>query len=115
MEYLMNQFQLILKRLRKPSVFTSLVSQILSIVLIFDPNLDINMATGLLTTVTSTLVLLGILSNPDAKKKGYGDDMAVCPTCGKKTQHITIGDKSICTKCGGTTDLNAPPPTILIP
>lgn len=109
----MNEWQLILKRLRKPSVFTSLISQILSIVLIFDPSLDMNMATGVLTAVTSSLVLLGILSNPDAKKKGYGDDMAICPDCGKKTQHITIGNKSICTKCGGTTYLDTTPPTSL--
>lgn len=103
----MNQLQLILARIRKPSVFASLTSQIVTLLMIFKIDVDLTMVTGIVTSITSILVILGIISNPDARNRGYKDDFALCSGCNKNTQHITIGEDSICTKCGAVSTTNS--------
>ncbi len=100
----MNELQLLVKRLRKPSVIASLFSQIIALLMIFQVDVDMNMLTGAMTTITSILIILGIVSNPDAKTRGYNDDYAICSKCGKRTQHISINGQEICTKCGTVSD-----------
>ncbi len=101
----MNQVQLILKRLRKPSVIASLTSQALTLCILLGINVDATLVTSVITTFTSIFVILGIFSNPDAQKKGYGDDIIPCKNCGKLSQHVKAGDNMICTNCGSVSEL----------
>ena len=66
----------ILKRLKNPSVLISIASEIVVIFMLFNVGIDVNVVSGTLTAISSILVLLGILSNPDTVNKGYGEDTA---------------------------------------
>lgn len=96
----MTQLKIILTRLRNPAVITSLVSEGIAILLLLNVDIDVNMVAGVLATLTSMLVVLGVLSNPDTKKKGYGDDIAICSGCGEETQHVLVGGELVCKDCG---------------
>lgn len=96
----MTQLRLIIKRLRKPSVIASLTSQILTLCILLGINVDATLVTSVITTFTSMFVILGIFSNPDAQKKGYGDDIIPCENCGQLSQHVKAGDNMVCTNCG---------------
>lgn len=98
----MVQLQLILKRLRKPSVIASLTSQILTLFILFGVNVDATLITSIVATFTSIFVMLGIFSNPDAQKKGYRDDIMTCTNCNQISQHVKAGDNMVCTNCGAT-------------
>ena len=64
----------ILKRLKNPSVLISIASEIVVIFMLFNVGIGVNVVSGTLTAISSILVLLGILSNPDTENKGYGED-----------------------------------------
>lgn len=96
----MVQLQLVLKRLKKPSVIASLTSQVMTLLLLFNIEIDTTLITSVISSVMSIFVILGIFSNPDAKKRGYRDDISQCTKCGKMTQHVPIGSKMICAVCG---------------
>ena len=96
----MNQFKVILERLKKPSVILSIASQIIAIFALLNVNIDATMVTGVITTGCSVLVMLGIMSNPSTKNKGFGDDILECAGCHKKTSHVLVGKKMVCSVCG---------------
>lgn len=96
----MTQVNIILERLKKPSVILSLTSQVVGLLILLDVNIDSEVVTGVATSVTAILVTLGILSNPDTQTAGYGDDIAVCENCGDETQHVLVGDDLVCKNCG---------------
>ncbi len=98
----MTQLQLIATRLKNPSVLISIASQIVTILVLFNIHVDYNMITGVIAAISSIFVALGIISNPDTKAKGYGDDIALCPHCNKETQHVMVGGAMICSECGGS-------------
>lgn len=97
----MVQLRLILKRLKKPSVITSLTSQIVALLILFEVNIDTTFITNVITAITSIMVILGIFSNPDSQKKGFKDDISVCSKCKQLTQHVKINDEMVCVNCGG--------------
>lgn len=90
----------IMVRLKKPSVFVSIVSEIIAIMLIFNVKVDVGVAEGLLAAVSSIFVTLGILSNPMKLGKGYQDDMRICENCGKMKRHVLVGGQLLCEDCG---------------
>ncbi|MEG2073954.1 MAG: hypothetical protein RRY54_04235 [Angelakisella sp.] len=96
----MNQLKNILARLKNPSVVISIASQIISVLLLLNVNVDRGIITAVITAACSVLVLLGIMSNPDTVTKGYGDDMHECANCHQMTPHLRVGDSLVCSKCG---------------
>lgn len=97
---LKEQLQETLNRLKKPSVILSITSHIITILVLLKVNIDMDTITGIVTAITSILVILGILSNPTTQNKGYGDDILNCSNCNKNTIHTLVGDNLVCTKCG---------------
>lgn len=96
----MEQIKIILQRLKNPSVIMSIVSQIITILVLLNVNVDKQAVTGVVTAICTILVLLGILSNPDTNTKGYGDDMIQCDHCNKLTKHVLVNGKMVCSECG---------------
>ena len=94
------QLKLILRRLKNPSVVISIGSQIVSILLLFNIDLDRNLVVTAITGICTVLTLLGIMSNPDTEKNGYGDDIEFCENCQQETRHVRVGDSMVCTHCG---------------
>lgn len=92
--------QNLISRLKKPSTILSLISQIVSILLLLGFNLNENLIISIATAACAVLVTLGILSNPDTEKKGYGDDFFYCAKDGKKTHHLKINGQMVCKDCG---------------
>ena len=91
---------IILNRLKQPSVVLSLVSQITTLLLLFGFQIDPQQLMTFATIVCSILVTLGIMSNPDSNHKGYGDDILICPNCNKPTLHVAVKGKMVCKTCG---------------
>ena len=102
------QFSLILKRLKKPSVVISIVSQILAILALLHVSVDVDAVHGITISVCTILALLGIMSNPETKAKGYGDDIQYCNACGKDTNFCEVNGKMVCSECGAAAQENAP-------
>lgn len=96
----MKQLKIIQHRLKKPSVIVSLVSQIAGIILLISHNENLNTITKIVVLLFSILVTLGILSNPDSQKSGYGDDIKVCPSCDKECNCVLVNGEFICSECG---------------
>lgn len=96
----MTQINIIIERLKKPTVIISLISQIVGILILLDVNIDSEAITGIATSVTAILVTLGILSNPDTVTSGYGDDIAYCEGCEEEKSHVAIGGELYCSDCG---------------
>jgi uncharacterized membrane protein len=97
MKVQLKQFAL---RLRKPSTLLSLISQAVSILLLLGVHLDQTVIMGVAAAVCSILVTLGVLSNPDTAKKGYGDDMYPCSSTGELEKHVPVNGQMVCEKCG---------------
>ncbi|WP_317854951.1 hypothetical protein [Chakrabartyella piscis] len=96
----MAQLKIYLNRLKKPATFASIMSQLMT--LLMRANLDVDYATILhiFTGITAIVTVLGILSNPDTQNKGYGEDFAYCEQCQGNTPHLAVGGKSLCQYCG---------------
>ncbi len=96
----MNQLKIYLNRLRKPATLASVGSQLFG--MLMRANLDVDYAhiLHIFTALTAIITILGVLSNPDTKNKGYGEDFAYCEHCQKKTPHLGVGGKSLCQYCG---------------
>jgi|GEM_PF-904118 len=99
MRYSMAQLEVILNRLKNPSVLLSILSQLVTLLLLFGVQLDEELVTGVATTVCSILVTLGILSNPDSGA-GYRDRMLKCEEDGRETPHVRVNGQWVCTSCG---------------
>lgn len=96
----MEQMRIILKRLRKPSVIISLLAQAASIVMVLNLSADMDMISGIVLSACSVFVILGILSNPSTRKKGYGDDILLCSGQNRQHEHVEVAGKMVCTECG---------------
>ena len=96
----MTQYKIILKRLLKPKVLISVVSQIALILSLFNINVDMSLASAIITSMLSILALLGVVSNPDTSRKGYGDDIVKCSNCNVNSKHILINGEMVCSECG---------------
>lgn len=96
----MNQLKTIVARLKNPSVIISITSQIISMLVLFNINVDRGAITAVITTACSVLVMLGIMSNPDTVNRGYGDDLYQCSGCHETTAHLRVGESFVCSKCG---------------
>lgn len=107
----MDQLTTILTRLKKPSVLTSLAAQITTLLLLFNVEIDTQLITGIITVITTILVLLGIVSNPDTQNQTYGDDLYFCPTCNKMTPHVLAGGNMLCPECATINDTISVTPT----
>ena len=94
------QIQIILKRLKKPSVILSIVSQAIAILAMLNIHVDNTIVMAIATAICSILTTAGILSNPSTVKNGYGDDIYVCSGCGKSNVHTLINGKLVCNTCG---------------
>ena len=97
----MPQGKTMLKRLLKPKVFISIASEVISILVLFNINIDMNIVTAIITSAFSILIFLGIISDPNTQKKGYGDDIFKCTTCNKTTEHVLVNGQMTCRGCGG--------------
>ncbi len=87
-------------RLRKPSTLLSLVSQVVSILLLLGIHINQSAVMAVAAAVCSLMVTLGILSNPDTAKNGYGDDILTCSVSGKKEKHVLVNGQMVCQNCG---------------
>lgn len=96
----MTHLNLILQRLKNPSVLLSIASQIVTLLLLFHIKVDINLVTGAIAAISSILVLLGIMSDPTTQNKGYTDDLFPCESCGSDTPHVLVNGKLVCRTCG---------------
>lgn len=94
------QWNIIIRRLKNPSVVLSIVSQIVTVLVLVKAPVNSELVTGIAAAVCSVLTLLGIMSDPDTKTKGYGDDIRFCAQCQKNTQHTVINEKMVCRHCG---------------
>lgn len=94
------QFKQMVSRLRKPSVALSLVSHVLTLCITMGFELNENHIMSVATILCSILVTLGILSNPESLKKGYGDDYLICSASGKLEQHVKVNNQMVCANCG---------------
>ncbi len=90
----------ILKRLKNPSVLISIGSQIVTILLLFNIQVDVDLITGVIAAACSIFVLLGILSDPNTQNKGYPDDVFQCSHCNKPTEHVVVNGQMVCRECG---------------
>jgi uncharacterized membrane protein len=98
------------KRLSKPSSILSLLSQVLSVLLLLGVHIDQTKIMGIGAAVCSVLVALGILSNPDTKNKGYGDDLYPCSNTGELEKHVVVNGQLVCETCGAVYGSQPPPP-----
>ena len=96
----MKQVNVILERLKNPSVILSIVAQIVTLLMLFGVNANLNIIMGVITAGCSILTLLGIVSNPSSQKKWYRDDIYICSNCHKKSVHVMVNGKMICSECG---------------
>lgn len=96
----MKQLRIIQARLKKPSVIISLISQIGGIILLISHNGDINLITKVIIAISSILVTLGIVSNPDSHNAFYGDDICICTECHKPCAHVEVNGTLVCCECG---------------
>lgn len=94
------QLQQILTRLKKPSVILSLVSQIASILMVAGIPVDKGFLVTVSAMICSALVTLGVLSNPDSTKSGYGDDFLTCSNSGEVERHVLVNGQMVCVNCG---------------
>lgn len=94
------QLQLIIKRLKNPSVILSLVSQVITILLLIGVKINENTVMTVATAACSIFITLGIISNPDSTKVGYGDDILPCALTGENQQHVQINGKMVCVTSG---------------
>lgn len=93
------QIKSIIKRLKNPSVLLSLASYVATILLLTLTNISSSSVAAITTAALSIFTLLGVISNPDTKNKGYGDDILECPSCGKAA-HVEVGGQLVCKGCG---------------
>ena len=96
----MKQINVILERLKNPSVVLSIAAQIVTLLMLFRINANINIIMGVITTGCSILTLLGIISNHSSQKKWYRDDIYICTKCHKKSVHVMVNGKMVCSECG---------------
>ncbi|MEG1239982.1 MAG: phage holin, partial [Oscillospiraceae bacterium] len=68
----MTQLKTMLLRLKSPTVLLSIVSQVVTLLVLFKVQVDMTLVGGAVTAISSILVLLGILSDPTTEKRGYG-------------------------------------------
>jgi uncharacterized membrane protein len=94
------QWQLVLSRLRRPSVIMSVASQLISLLMILGVHLNQNTIMTVVTIGCTMLASLGILSNPDTQKGGFGDDILTCSATGKKEPHVMVNGQLVCKSCG---------------
>jgi uncharacterized membrane protein len=94
------QWQMILSRIRKPSVIMSVTSQLISQLLILGVDLDQSTIMTVVAIGCTILASLGILSNPDTQKGGYGDDILTSAGTGKKEPHVLINGQMVCKSSG---------------
>lgn len=96
----MEQLGYIIQRLKKPSVLISISSQIATLLLVANINIDEVIIIEVISVICTLLTFFGIVSNPDTDNKGFGDDIAFCDKCNKNSKYIRIGNQVICTECG---------------
>jgi uncharacterized membrane protein len=96
------QIKVFIQRLRNPSVVLSIVSQVITLLLLLNVNINADMITRVAAVVCSILITLGILSNPTTQVKHYGDDILHCSKCNKDTVHVRVNGKMTCTECGNS-------------
>lgn len=94
----------ILQRLRKPSVVLSIASQVAAILVVFGLQIDRDAFMTVVVLGCSILTTLGVLSNPDSTKRGYGDDILTCSKSGRKERHALINGEYVCVNCGAIYD-----------
>lgn len=94
------QIKSIISRLKKPTVLLSIASQIVSLLLLLGFNINESMIMTVVTIGCSVLVTLGIMSNPDTKNTGYGDDLLVCSNSGQLEPHVMVNSQMVCKNCG---------------
>lgn len=94
------QLLIIVKRLKNPSVILSIVSQIVTILLMVGIKVNQNVILAIATALCSIFVTLGIISDPDSTKLGYGDDILPCSITGEDQKHVLINGKMVCVKSG---------------
>ena len=71
----MQQIKILMKRILNPTVFTSIISQIVILLTMFNINVDTQQVSLAVTAITTILITLGIMSNPDTKNKTFLDDI----------------------------------------
>jgi uncharacterized membrane protein len=98
------QWQIILSRIRKPSVIMSVTSQLISLLMILGVHLNQNTIMTVVAIGCTILASLGILSNPDTQKGGYGDDILTSAGTGKKEPHVLINGQMVCKSSGAVYD-----------
>ncbi len=63
-------------------------------------SLDTNLIMGIVAGLSSVMVTMGVLSNPDSVNKGYGDDILKCSREGVMEKHVMVAGKMVCQACG---------------
>ena len=96
----MQQIKILMKRILNPTVFTSIISQIVILLTMFNINVDTQQVSIAVTAITTILITLGIMSNPDTKNKTFLDDIVFCKNCNKKSPHVLIKGDMVCKDCG---------------
>lgn len=98
-EEFMIQLKTYLNRLKNPTVVISIVSEIILVLTMLNINVDKQAINVVVTGISTILVTLGIMSNPDTVNKTYSDDIMYCENCQKDTVHAKVSDDMICLDC----------------
>lgn len=100
------QLMYYLERLKKPSVIISIASQIATLLLLFNIEVEEHILVQGISALFTIVTVLGIVSNPDSKNKWYSDDIAYCSNCNKMSKVVSINGKLICITCGEEIDFD---------
>ena len=98
------KFCALAKKMAKPKILTSVVAELTSMSMLFNVHVDIGIVEMAVAALCGILVLLGIITDPNAEKKGYADDIRRCSHCQKNTSHVRVNGNMLCRTCGGVYD-----------
>ena len=89
----------ILEKIKKPTILLAVVSEVVTILMLFDLKVDQNLVMTAVTSLSSILIMVGIMSDPYKKNDNNEHVLAYCPHCDKTTWHIMVDGKEICREC----------------
>lgn len=94
------QLLYIVSRLKRPKVLISIVSQIVTLLILFGFQVDENLILTATAIICSILAAMGVMTNPDTQTQGYGDDFLTCSKSGEVEPHVMVNGQMVCKNCG---------------
>lgn len=93
----MAQMKILFRRLANPTVLASIISEIIILLTAHVGSDELHIFA---TSISTILITLGIMSNPDTQNKTFLDDIRFCKGCSKDSEHTFVNGKMLCKDCG---------------